>query len=227
MCRREPTRRPENARACAKTEHARKLVLAVACALGLAGPTAASEFCVTCSNPNASYACTVDNQIGAAGDAALKLFCITEIAKAGGHSSCAVDKAKVAPCEGQKHALKVPGGFDELIPGAGSAPVTGAAPPASGTSPPAAASPAAGTAPGGADTAHGATTTIPKTSPPATVEQAVKDSAQATEEGLEQSGQAVSDAAKSAGNAIEKAGSAVGDAAKKSWNCLKSLFSEC
>jgi len=202
------------------------LILADVCVMVLTASANASEFCVTCSNPDASYACTVDNEVGAAGEAALKLFCITEIAKAGGHASCTVNKAKVAPCEGQKHALKVQAGLD-LIPGAAEAPAVGEGPAAnSGAHPPSPASPAAH-APAADGKGQATTTTVPKTSPPATVEEAVKDGAKATEEGFEKSGAAVSDAAKSAGSAIEKAGSAVGDAAKKSWHCLKSLFSDC
>jgi hypothetical protein len=181
----------------------------------------AAEYCVTCTGPDASYACSIDTGTAAGDDAALKLYCITELAKSGPHASCAVDRAKSAPCDGATRTLAAPAGLElHTGPTESAAPAGNETPqeatsegaPPSGQSPP----PAAANE-----------TSVSKPAAPDTVEDLVKDGTESTKEGLKATGEAASDAAKSAGGALEKAGSAIGDAAKKSWNCLTSFFGDC
>lgn len=189
-------------------------------ACAFAAPATAAEYCVTCTGPDASYACSIGSAGATVDDAALKLYCITELAKKGPHESCAVERAKAAPCAGKPVSLAAPAGL-ELHTG----PTETEAAPAAEAPPH---EPAAGGAADGNQAPPPANeTSIPKPAAPGTVEDLVKDSTESTKEGLKATEDAASSAAKSAGSALEKAGSAIGDAAKKSWKCLSTFFGDC
>ncbi|NOT72905.1 MAG: hypothetical protein HOP09_16995 [Hyphomicrobium sp.] len=193
------------------------------------GAVTAGEFCVTCSGPDAHYACAFDGVSADTGDPRLKLLCITELAKSGGHASCSVDRKQIVPCPGEAKRLAMPEGFD-LAPT-----------PAAGTpqaQPPATPQPVAGDVPPPMPAPKGAPapkseTTIEKSAgpapeaPPKTVQEMVEKGSKATGEAFEKSGEAAGNAVKSTGSVLEKAGKAAGDAAKKTWNCITSLFGDC
>jgi hypothetical protein len=169
----------------------------------------ASEYCVTCSGPDRHYACTYDGAAADPGDARLKLYCITEMAKMGQHATCTVDRQQKSPCPGDLRKLAMPDGYDLSPPAA--APVDATKPATSN--------------PGAQQgKAAGNETEVPKTdAPPKTVQEMVEKGSASTSKALEPA----TDAAKSTGSAIGKAGKAVGDAAKKTWTCISSLFGDC
>lgn len=181
---------------------------------GLSVPAARADICVTCASPDAIYSCAVDGESAQSDNGRLRLYCITALAKSGGHASCAVARSNSSPCAGPTKVLAAPVGLD-----LGDAPTTAdqvpplkplAGPPGQGAAPVGQPSPA--------DT---------KTDEPKTVEAVVKSGAKAAETSIEESGDAAKSAAQSAGSMLQTAGKAVGDAAKKSWTCLSSLFGEC
>lgn len=201
-----------------------KTALRSAIATVLAASAAhAAEFCVVCEGPSARYACTFNDPAAHAGDARLKLLCITELAKAGPHASCAVDRTQAAHCEGGAvKALAVPDGMQLSEP-----PAAAAAPPSapSGTAAhPQPVTPAAPVAP--AQAQRPADPPKPD-GPPKTVQEMVEKGNASTSKALTKTGESAVEAAKSTGSAIENAGKAVGNAAKKTWNCITSLFGDC
>ncbi len=191
---------------------------------------AAAEFCVSCDGPAAQYACSIDGAAALSGDPRLKLYCMTELAKSGGHASCSIDRAQPKPCGGIAKVLGAPEGLELAKPQA-PAPA-GIAPPEAEAAPPDDATAAkpnpAAPAPAQAPQPDAQETTVAKTPvPPKTVKEMVDKSSEQTAESLEKTGEAASSAAKSAGTALEKAGQAIGDAAKKTWTCVTSLFGDC
>lgn len=67
---------------------------------------AAQEACVVCSDPATVYRCTVEkseklSRFGIAGEKAVQTVCIKELARQGGHASCAVRRdTSMANCDG-------------------------------------------------------------------------------------------------------------------------------
>ena len=190
----------------------RTCTLAISAVFLPLGGTLASgtEYCVSCETPDAHYACTFDGISGDPGDTRLKLFCITEMAKAGKHASCSVDRAQKSPCPGDIKKLAMPDGYDLSPPAAMPAGTAKPeAPPGTGVPSP---------------KTTGNETEVPKTNaPPKTVQEMVEKGSAATSKALEPA----TEIAKSSGSAIGKAGKAVGDAAKKTWTCITSLFGDC
>jgi hypothetical protein len=213
-------------RACFKTH----LSIGISALLGSAAANA-TELCVKCTAPEASYACVISGASNATIDTVAKLYCITALAKSGAHESCSVDRTVTAPCPGERKELPVPAALDgqanedqpQTNPPPGSAkPDEGAAltPPQEPHAPATQVNPAE--APH--DQAAGAPASEP---PPKTVQEMVEKSAKSAGTGLSDTQKSAGDAAKSASTALEKAGSAVGGAAKSSWKCLSSFFTNC
>ena len=192
----------------------------------------ASELCVKCTGPDASYACVVNGTSSATIDTVAKLYCITSLAKAGAHASCSIDRTMTAPCPGERKELPVPamlengGSDDQSQPNAPDLTKAGGAPAPAGSEPQEA--PAAASQPESAGAPHdqtqGATANEP---PPKTVQEMVERSAKSAGAGLSDTQKSAGEAAKSTSTALEKAGAAVGGAAKNSWKCLSSFFSNC
>ena len=187
---------------------------------------AATEYCVTCEGPAAEYACTFDGAAGTASDTRLKLLCITELAKAGQHASCSVDRQQQTPCKGAVRQLAMPSGMDIDVPpsaaDAGATPVLtpSAKPePAPQTDPVPTAVPPQPPPAATDDPTQAA-------APPTTVKEAVEKGVASTEKAIEEGGNAAGEAAKATGSTLEKAGKAVGNAAKKTWDCITS-FGDC
>lgn len=199
-------------------------VLAALPALAQAG-----EYCVACNGPGATYRCAIDPQSArdpSATDPRLQWLCITELAKAGGHSSCVVERDPTGVCDGPLRTVALPPQRDLSIPPLHPLAVA----PTPATSPPVAAPPAV--------VAPAPLPANPGSAPPKTVEELARRTAESSQQGLKQAGDAVVDTAGQAGTAVTetakttgsvlgKAGSAVGHAAKKSWDCVASLFKDC
>ena len=189
-------------------------------------PADATDLCVTCLGPDATYTCAVENASLANDDPRLRLYCITELAKAGRHSSCAINRASASPCAGERKVLAAPAGFDFDAP----SPLTAPAPQQSGVTPKSAADqpPISGAATTTTPSPPEQTTEVPKTeAPPKTVQEMVEKGAASTQKTIEDTGEGAANAAKTTGTAIQNAGKAVGDAAKKTWTCLTSFFGDC
>jgi hypothetical protein len=183
----------------------------------------ATEICVKCTGPDASYACIVKASSAGMMDTAAKLYCITALAKSGPHASCSIDRNTTPPCQGERKELPLPsaieGALGEPSPDP-SAPAANAPVPSPGTAP--SAPPLNGAAPA-EQPPSGSLANVP----PKTVQEMVEKSAQSAGDDITQSQKSAGDAAKTAGTALQKAGSAVGAAAKASWKCLSSFFSNC
>jgi hypothetical protein len=188
----------------------------------------ANGYCVACSGPDATYRCTVRGMPeGMPADPVSQIACVKQLATAGGHERCSIEKFSQENCNGPE---KVVAGSTVTLPAAGDPPWTApktAEPPTTTD---------AGKAPVAKDQAKAIaqppdaatkTTEAAGEPPPRTVEELTKNSVAATQENLGKAGEAVSDTAKKTGQQIENAGSAIGNAAKKSWTCLASLFSDC
>lgn len=191
----------------------------------------ASELCVKCTGPDASYACVVNGTSSATVDTVAKLYCITSLAKAGAHASCSIDRTMMAPCPGERKELPVPAMLDgesDGTPqnGAPDLTTTGGAPAPAGAHPQEAPATASQPEPAAApqDQTQDATA---NEAPPKTVQEMVEKSAKTAGAGLSDTQKSAGEAAKSASTALEKAGAAVGGAAKNSWKCLSSFFSNC
>jgi hypothetical protein len=184
--------------------------------------------CVKCTGPDANYACVV-NSSAAAGtiDTVMKLYCITALAKAGPHASCAIDRSTKAPCQGERKELPVPAAIDQALGELQKPEATTSAPDTSTIGSP-------GTSPANPSSAPNATnggaqppTEAAKDTPPKTVQEIVEKTTKSAGDGLSETQKSAGEAAKSASTALEKAGTAVSDAAKNSWKCLSSFFSNC
>ena len=191
----------------------------------------ATELCVKCSAPEASYACVIDGASNATMDTVAKLYCITALAKSGAHESCSVDRAATAPCPGERKELPAPAALGGEAAEDQPQPV---APPgqakagdsAAVTAPQEPLAPATQANP--AEAPHDQAATPPQSEPPPkTVQEMVEKSAKNAGAGLSDTQKSAGDAAKSATTALEKAGAAVGGAAKSSWKCLSSFFTNC
>ena len=186
-----------------------------------AGVVASAEICVSCTGPDAKYTCVVNMSTAGTIDTVVKLYCITALAKAGPHSSCAIDRNTKAPCQGARKELPLPGALEQAFDSpqqlqTALPPVTSSPPGAPGAVPaPSGAAPRAA-----ADDGSHPGQEAAKEGPPRTVQEMM-------ENGAKGDGFSPGKAAKSTTTALEKAGSAVGDAAKTSWKCLSSFFSNC
>jgi hypothetical protein len=198
--------------------------------LTLAASVAANstELCVKCTNPDASYACVVGASSNATLDTVAKFYCITQLAKAGSHASCAIDRATAPPCPGERKELPIPafledGGAASKLPDKSA---SDQHPGDVGTRP--ATAPIAGATSAGPPV-HDQQANPPPAAeqPPKTVQEMVEKSAKTAGAGLSETQKAAGDAAKSTTTALEKAGTAVGGVAKNSWKCLSSFFSNC
>jgi type IV secretory pathway VirB10-like protein len=192
----------------------------------------ASEYCVVCAGPDATYKCQVDGPPGSNNsDPRQQLLCISELAKLGGHDSCSINRKAADPnsgetCAGELKVLSAPASAPQINPPA--ATTTDA--PASSSHPIPAAE-----APRPLDPANPDTPAEPGPDKvPQTMEELAGQTMKNSKENLKKAGDAIggtgdaiAGGAKKAGETIGEAGSSVGTAAKKTWNCLASLFNDC
>ncbi len=197
----------------------------------VSGPATATEYCVGCSGPDATYRCQIEGASASGpADPVSQILSINKIATEGGHERCSIERFSKEGCDGPVKVIAGNSGVDAVSTGddtvPGSAPDPSAAPT---NDTPAKAEDATPAADGNAKPAVEAAAE-PKAAddkPPQTVEALAKQSMTSTKENLDKAGNAVSDGAKKAGDQIEGAGSAITAAAKRSWTCVTSLFSDC
>lgn len=181
--------------------------------LAFADTAAALEYCVTCEGPPAMYRCVIDGTADGPGkDPSASLHCISEMAKHGNHTTCAVSRGAPFPCPGLTTVVQQP----RNSPSIGTAPHP-IEPQAAGEPPAKEAAPEA--AP---PEQTGQPSKVPRT-----VEELAGQTVKSSKEGLQKAGEAIGGTAKKAGEQIGNAGSAIGNAASKTWSCIASLFSSC
>lgn len=197
---------------------------AVATALFFTSTAGAAEICVKCTGPDANYACVVNTTTASTIDTAIKLYCITALAKAGPHASCAIDRDTKPPCQGERKELPMPAAVERVL-NAPEGPQT--APPPNSTSAGAPAASQGAVQPPATNAAAQQQPAPPEDAPPKTVQEMMENGAKSASAGISETGKSAGQAAESTGTALQKAGSAVAKAAKNSWKCLSSFFSKC
>lgn len=85
------------------------MTLAAATPTALAGGAVAAEFCVTCTEPDASYTCEVRglNPQAAAGMQG-QMLCIKSLAAESSHKTCGVNRNTSAACSGPVRVVSAP-----------------------------------------------------------------------------------------------------------------------
>lgn len=195
----------------------RSMILLIALGAVVVGtPAARSEsYCIACQGPDATYRCVVaDTPEGGPPDPRNQIRCVKELATAGQHQRCSVERFSASGCEGP---VRVIANAALDAPEAGVPPEGGSAAPGEGTAPP------SGVA------KDPLSNPVPPETPksPSTVAEVAHDTAQATKKGLDGVSSAVTTSVEKAGDGIKDAGSAIGSAAAKTWRCLKSFFDDC
>lgn len=179
---------------------------------------AASEVCVVCEEPQATYSCSVPDQLGSVrasvAKRALGFGCVQDIAHAYGHGSCRVKLDRNRPCLGTPHQLvslegSAPRANSPYDPNTAGQPRQSASEhPVAGESGPAEQEPQAG-----AENAE-------HKKEPETVVELAKETADASKRQLQQAQKAIQDTAKDVSDGVS-------GAAKTSWRCISSLFLNC
>lgn len=181
--------------------------------LPIADAAMALEYCVTCEGPPAIYRCMIDGtEDGPGRDPRVSLYCISEMAKRGGHKSCAVSRGAPFPCPGLTAVVDQP---SDLSRPAAPSPEAEALGPDT---------PAVHEADVEAEPAPQAEKPVKV---PRTMEELAGETVKSSKQGLQKAGEAIGGTAKMAGEQIGSAGSAIGNAASKTWACITSLFSSC
>lgn len=73
-----------------------------------AGSAAAQEYCVACTGPDVLYRCVLDG-VRPGATASLPALCVTSLAKAGPHATCAIRRGVgVIDCNGPVKLVSVP-----------------------------------------------------------------------------------------------------------------------
>ncbi|MEQ1611875.1 MAG: hypothetical protein ABL904_03915 [Hyphomicrobiaceae bacterium] len=174
------------------------------CAAGVLGISVAEaqETCVVCSGPAAVYRCTIEKadkiaRFGSMADKAIQTVCIKEMARNGGHETCAVSR-ETAPaiCDGIQRQIPLTSLLDAARP----------APPKPATTPVPSALPApVPTAASPPTVAIPVKPADPKDSPPRTVQELAERTGENSKKQLESFGEATS----------------------RTWGCVISLFKKC
>ena len=172
-----------------------------------AAPVRAQEVCVACSEPEATYKCTVKDADRAANirgvGRALEYLCITELARAGGHYSCRASREYAGPCIGQPRLIEL-GKAPDPPPGAAQGQGQGQQADGAAIDPNA---PVDATQKGGKR-------------PPRTLEEMARESAEKSKQQLESVDQSFKKAAQDTGKTLENTGAAMGEAVKKTGSAV-------
>lgn len=75
------------------------VALATVVNLGSATGALAQEYCVVCAQPDATYRCVIGDA-RLAGGQPLQAFCMSSLAKEGGHQGCRIKPGTVFDCDG-------------------------------------------------------------------------------------------------------------------------------
>lgn len=219
-------------------------VLAATCVYAAHSSALAEDYCVTCSEPAATYRCRIEG-IMAGGEGGHQFSCIKDIAQRAGHASCTVSRGAGPECAGRDWTVlqdttaanspdaraavpQSPSVQHGTITAPNAAVQAPSSPPASeqARALPQAAASAATQAPLKAATGA-AEHYVP---PRATARQETPEGQRAAPMDMEANKRDISrkaDATGAIGEAAGKAGNAISGAAKKTWDCVSSLFSKC
>ncbi|MGE3916901.1 MAG: hypothetical protein AB7F78_14510 [Hyphomicrobiaceae bacterium] len=174
--------------------------------------TAAQEFCIACTGPDAVYRCVLDasKPVGLS----LKKVCIGTLARLGAHAECKVRKGTVFDCNGPIRRIDASAAAESLLRPAG--PAALAAKPV-GPTDGGASGAVSSSVPGAAPTAPRASATAAAPS----VAVLRQEDPQATSKA------AAPDRGKASAAPPVPAESALASTARKTWGCLASLFKHC
>ena len=181
----------------------------------------AGEFCVQCSEPAAQYRCAISQGGALTTPPGGGLPCIRELARQGGHKTCAIRRNDPAACDGKLLVL-APDPNSQIPP---NSPLVEQKPPSDTQ-----ADAQQGTDPINSDQVQDEQALSTKEAPdaaPKTVEELAKKTYESSQENLATAGRVVVDTASKTGGQIQNAGEFVGDAAQTTWTCITSLFSDC
>ena len=180
---------------------------------------AASSVCVTCTDPEQVYSCSLAPGAGAISGRALHLRCLQEIAIQHGHAQCAVRNRGLGICNGRVYMVTaaVPPAdqnpLQHVLPRtAVGAPIStqqGQLPTAAGQQPLPQTSPGVPASPTAASQERSPAPTKPPPKEPKTVVELAKRAAKETNDQIDRSARTVEKAAKS------------------TWKCLTTFFSDC
>lgn len=184
------------------------LSLAAASLAGRASTAVAATYCVTCDEPQARYACSVD----APPNAGLQLYCMSELAKAGHHARCTISRGEQSTCGGDVRTLAAPQGLlgQPALSAAPKDAAAGGTPEQPPTQP-----------------EQDADALKQKNQQPKTVQEIIEKSGGAAVDGLSKTGEAAVDVTEQTGGVLQNAGNSIAGAAKKTWTCVVSLFGDC
>ncbi|MFV0295223.1 MAG: hypothetical protein ACK5JT_03785 [Hyphomicrobiaceae bacterium] len=195
--------------------------------VGMSINASAQEYCVACTSPDAIYRCVLD--VSKPPGMPLKLLCITQMAKEGGHKTCAIRGGTVFDCKGLIRHVRPP----DAEPSQQGASPQGAVVSPSGAASATSASPEAAIPP------RAGVTTGPPVHQPLTVQGSVPQGGDpSAKTPPARAGQAkpakqdtVEDLAKEAGRSTSKtlkdAGKTITNSTQKAWKCVTSLFTSC
>lgn len=185
------------------------LVAVFASALS-ATPALSAEFCVMCSAPDAIYRCAASREGVLVAPPGAQLTCIRELARQGGHKSCAITRQPATACDGRLLIVSV----DENTQIPADHPINATEPDTANPIPP--------------DETAASEQEKPATSgEPRTVQELAEQTVESSKKGIESAGEVVVDTAKQTGGQIKNAGDYVATGAKNTWTCITSLFSDC
>lgn len=195
-------------------------VLAVTCVCAVQPSARAEDYCVTCSEPTATYRCRIEGPVSG-GTGSHQFSCIKDIAQRAGHAACTVSQTMEGECAGT----------DWIVPQDAAA-IDPADPRATGPEMPREQAPAPSRAatPGSAPAPAAATGNAPQhyVPPRASATRAAPDGQDAarSQPNIQTNG-SDTNAESAVGEPASKAGNAISNAAKKTWDCVSSLFSKC
>ena len=100
-------------------------VLAAELCVAMASEATAQEYCVVCAQPQATYRCVIGDA-RLAGGQPLQGFCVSTLAKDGGHQGCRIQPGTVFDCDGpiKRVATAPPGPATPAQPQDKAAPAT-------------------------------------------------------------------------------------------------------
>lgn len=209
-------------------------VLAATCVSAPHSFARAQDYCVTCSEPAATYRCHVEGTLSG-GEGSHQFTCIKDIAQRAGHAACTIDRSAGAACAGRDWIVSQD---PTAAPSPDIRAATTAAPPAPWRSPdaprdaqqPPVKPQATGSQPTQSPPRTGSSAAEHYIPPRAPALQAMPDgqrTAPMEKEADRRGAGKDADTAGAASEAAGKAGNAISGAAKKTWDCVSSLFSKC
>lgn len=174
----------------------------------IVGGALAEGYCIACQEPDATYRCVIEGASGGApGDPRNQIACVKDLAKAGGHKRCSVERFSTDFCRGELRTIANSAAGLSAQPASGAAPATGPQPALS--------------VPAGGSGAVPVDPDLMTAGPKQVESKPAEPTEPVTISDL------TADTAEAAKQSLDSAGAAIGNTAKKSWDCVTSIFSDC